>query len=343
MPTISANKTTLGYHLRGRPLSVRRDLGHVSCKHVADTVVSYMGHPGRPDRVSPETSALWFYLGNHAVGLLRGLYHEDEALPPEALKLVTTHYDRSTDLAMRLFGYLVLICTRESRHARDNSPWEEIGVTASEASLNYIKGLRGLNSEEAASRFKTAPPKDPMGRYTEALSIVFHKGAFSSGYGGPAWGEVADCLNRFVVGEYSAEMMLDVGFTLAHNNGPIFNKGMLFEGYDVGAFTRILDVQRAGQLPALALHDARVAKYVGLDLNHYVHSMVAHIPHEVPDYVDWYAVEELGSLGSYGQDKAAQVAKWGKPVAVAKKQAIQAATTYVVDHHTKLPKVKRAA
>jgi hypothetical protein len=41
----------------------------------------------------------------------------------------------------------------------------------------------------------------------------------------PKWGNIADTLRHLVTGELSPEMFCDLGFALAHNNGPIFNKG----------------------------------------------------------------------------------------------------------------------
>ena len=50
-----------------------------------------------------------------------------------------------------------------------------------------------------------------------------------------------------LTGTTSMEMLVDTGYTLAHNGGPIFNKGMMYTHYD-SHFLTILDLQRAGQM-----------------------------------------------------------------------------------------------
>ncbi len=67
-------------------------------------------------------------------------------------------------------------------------------------------------------------------------------------YGGPKWGEVADCLRSYVTGQTSAEALLDTAFTLAHNNGPVFNKGYIYK-HHTNRLIQILDIQAKGQIP----------------------------------------------------------------------------------------------
>jgi hypothetical protein len=46
------------------------------------------------------------------------------------------------------------------------------------------------------------------------LSLIFNKGKWQGGYGGKAWGSIADCLLALVTGEYSPEMFCDLAFAL---------------------------------------------------------------------------------------------------------------------------------
>ena len=75
---------------------------------------------------------------------------------------------------------------------------------------------------------------------------------------------MTDCLVRFVSGEFSAEMMLDTVWTLAHNGGPIFNKGQ-FYACTANAL-RILDVQRSGQIPEAVLFDHAIEGFADAEL-----------------------------------------------------------------------------
>jgi hypothetical protein len=61
----------------------------------------------------------------------------------------------------------------------------------------------------------------------KCLSPTFNKGKWQGGYGGKAWGSIADCLLNLVTGEYSPEMFCDLAFALQHNNGSMFNKSII--------------------------------------------------------------------------------------------------------------------
>jgi hypothetical protein len=114
-----------------------------------------------------------------------------------------------------------------------------------------------------------------------------------------------------VWGRISAEMFLDTGFTLCHNGGPIFNKGMLYHHANKAELERILDVQRAGQIPQLVA--SKGTKFVTAPLSAYQSKMRELLGGEFDGYVDWFLVESLGSLGKYPTEKAQQAAKHGKP------------------------------
>ena len=125
---------------------------------------------------------------------------------------------------MRAFYYLLLICIRESRH--NKSLAQDLPKIKATFGVAVADFLTGINGGEAGihAKFLKAPPACAIGPFVDCLRWQFYHSKWTSGYGGKAWGTVADCLVRFVTGEYSAEMMLDTVWTLAHNNGPIFNK-----------------------------------------------------------------------------------------------------------------------
>jgi hypothetical protein len=126
---------------------------------------------------------------------------------------------------------LLLICTREARHnqslSKDKSTMDKMFGHALSDFFVSIKGGEATIHQ----KLLTNPPPATIGKYCECLVWQFYNSKWNGGYGGKAWGNIADCLNRFVHGEYSAEMMLDTVWTLSHNNGPIFNKGVFYEMY----------------------------------------------------------------------------------------------------------------
>jgi hypothetical protein len=140
------------------------------------------------------------------------------------------------------------------------------------------------------------------------LVEVFHTGKFSGGFGGEAWGAIADVLNDYVHGKLTAEMMLDTAFTLCHNNGPIFNKGMLYDGYTSDIYT-ILDVQRSGQVPQLvySCDVIQVNTEAVQEVWKTCYGALGDKLLENTHYVDWFKVEALGALHSYTAKKKLQL------------------------------------
>ena len=143
------------------------------------------------------------------------------------------------------------------------------------------------------------------------MKWMFYNSKWSKGYGGKAWGRVADCLVKFVAGEFTAEMMLDTNWALAHNNGPIFNKGIFYQ-YHTPMLKKILDIQRSGQIPEAIIEDnGHVSEYVTPEIFDHASWLKTRFPASIGDYVDWYKVEHLGAVQSYTSDKIEQSKKYG--------------------------------
>lgn len=260
----------------------------------------------------PETDALKFYLLNHVNAIVSQRVHPLEPLGKYLLLVEQYHYGLAV-MSTRMFYYLLLICTRESRHTKNTGSyssgvWQVVRKPHSAEVFEKLRAfhhsLLGNSSSMAVDRLRSSPPEVTLGSYTRFLVDVFNHGTYSSGYGGKAWGRVATVLHRYVAGEISAEAMMDTAFTLCHNNGPIFNKGMLFSNYSHDIY-KILDVQRSGQIPQLI-----ASKGVSAAVNQAVRVLwdMAHniLGAEVEGTVDWYKVEALGALKTYTAEKKAQ-------------------------------------
>jgi hypothetical protein len=267
----------------------------------------------------PEAEALWFYGLNHGMAELRKRYAPLEPMTGAHCGFVNENYRCLGPKAVRAFYYLLLICTRESRHVHQTGTLAAKGAKQ-EGACAFIKSISGAGSASAYKRFLEAPPDCTIGQYVNLLRQVFYHGNFASGYGGPAWGQVCDSLCRFVSGEFTAEMMLDNVWTLAHNNGPVFNKGMLYTVY-TPTLQRILDVQASGQVPEMVLTDQAVQQFVAPGLQRMMLDLKDTLPGVIGKYVDWYAVELLGAKSAYPGEKAQQAALHGVPVGVTEKQA----------------------
>ena len=333
---------TLAYH-SSRVLSIKRDMSAVPCKNVAAQLAEYKKSNNPQDEYAcPERQALWFYGMNHGVALIANKFAPLEPLPEWELSFVKAYHRELNKRAVRAFYYLLLICTREARHNQSlATDLPKMTEKFGEKVANFFKAIKGGEAGIAA-KFVTNPPSASIGDYCEAIRWQFYHSKWNGGYGGKAWGQIADCLCRFVKGEYSAEMMLDTIWTLSHNNGPIFNKGEFYSMYNHSAIIRILDVQRSGQIPQGILFDPVLSGYSDNALRNWMQGLKDRYS-EIGDYVDWEVVEALGSVKKYPVEKEQQWAAYGmseaakaaKAAAEAKKKAAAEALKKKQAEHAK--------
>ncbi len=247
--SLMASRNTLRHQL-ARPLCTKREMGGISAQSTARAMRT-LTDQYKNALVSPEAMAVRFYLLQHAMSDIRTRFGLDEPMG-DAAPVVELHHSYGVELGQRMFTYLLLICTREARHTGTALPFHEKVVSKFGGPFQqFLAQIQGLHSDAAVEWFMSNPPDVELGTYTKGLEYVFRKGHFSGGYGGAGWADVAEVLNNFVNGTISAEMMLDIAFTLAHNGGPIFNKGMVFSMYDPTRLRMILDIQASGQIPHL--------------------------------------------------------------------------------------------
>ena len=300
---------TLAFH-QSRVLTTHRDMSGVPCSAITQAVSTYKDMHEK-DGTKAESEALWFYGMNHGMALISANRASLEPLAPWELAFVKEYHEQLGPKAIKAFYYLFLICTREFRHIKSmtkDAPKikKEFGEKVGVFLENYIAG--GEAKIEAA--LLNNPPDVTLGTFVKSLQWGFYHSSWNGGYGGPAWGSVTDCLVRFVEGEFTAEMMLDTVWTLSHNNGPIFNKGFFYCS-SFPHLIRVLDVQRAGQVPEGCLHDLTISKYCEPDLRAHMQALYKQFPGKLGAYVDWEVVEALGSVNKYHAEKTAQAAKYG--------------------------------
>lgn len=316
----SMKRDTLAYQLGVRPLTqlVNREAWPLSkvahdFNRARSKGLGVIGTPelSLPTIGQPEQDALLFYLLNHSVSLVRQRVHPLEPLG-EYLPIVEAYNREIAIRSQRMFYYLLAICTRESRHNKASSSWNEmIGLRAKYGNeiLDFHYLIKGTSSSAAVEKFTEFQFEGTLGPYTKFLAEVFRVGNYSSGYGGVAWAVVAEVLRDYVSGVLSAEMMMDTAFTLAHNNGPIFNKGMFFKNYSSTLY-KILDVQRSGQIPQLIPELDVLYVAPGTPVRSYWESGCQLFP-EFKEGVDWHKVEALGAKNKYSEEKANQKKKPG--------------------------------
>jgi len=305
-------RNTLDFHL-SRPLTSYRDMSYVPLKVFCQKFKKAMRDE---DKVPPETEALWFYGLNHCLSIIQSKYDRYEPMSEWDADFVDRYYNIMAAKAVRAFYYLVMICVREVRHNQslDKNLPRMTKLFSSEVAEWFHKHD---NESHILKRFQQEPPDTSLGHFFECVRWQFYNSKWLKGYGGKAWGEITDCLLRFIKGETSPEIMLDTIWTLSHNNGPIFNKGHFYSHYS-SYLVRILDVQRSGQIPEAILHDKVIAEFCHEELITLVKLFTQHHPNQFGDYVDWYKVEALGALYNYPKDKEEKLAKYGMTESIKK-------------------------
>lgn len=244
-------------------------------------------------RVLPDSAAIEFYLMNHGWGLV-SVSGCDYSPLGKYEEFVEEYIESQSTESIRMFYYLLMICTRECRHMKQDSKKSALFTKYSELHTFFSHYVNDTSSmDQIKKTCEMVPTTITMGVYTDWLVDAFSC-SYSPGYGGSAWKKVAVCLQAFVHGKISAEAMMDTAYTLAHNNGPIFNKGMLYENY-TGNFLKILDIQAAGQIPQYVYTEPSDAaqKSVGT-----VHKLVDLFP-ALGAPVDWKLVNAVSKTGPH--------------------------------------------
>jgi hypothetical protein len=306
--SVAAPKNTLAYQLKGRPLTMKRDLSHVSITQV--TPVIRMFHQAHGEDTQPETDAIMFYLANHAMKELAFRFDPLEPLPDWAMEMCNEYHRVAAVAAARAFYYMLMITAREARHNKNKEDWSWKNKVKAKFGSGPMMALTHYPDHASVDKvtdvFDQHAAGAPLGDICRSIVYTHYEGSFHGSYGGPAWGNVSDCMTAFATGQASAEVMLDTVWTLVHNGGPIFNKGMLYNCYDGQSLQEVLDIQRAGQIPRLVL--APYGKFVAAEewvndgAKKFAEFFIQHMG-EVGEFrrepVDFQQVQELGAVGNY--------------------------------------------
>ena len=209
------------------------------------------------DTVNPENEAVSFYALNHAASIVRRKFTENEPLPAWAQEIMATYTEVCGLQGERILHYLLLITTREMRHLYPGTEtfWKKVQKEFGDKGVANLKNISSDGNEDTAmNKYLITPPAMTIGEYTKTLSLGFHKGSWGGSYGGKPWGDTTDALVSMLTGNTSMEILVDTGYTLAHNGGPIFDKAAahMYSHYGSHLLT-VLDVQRAGQMLELML------------------------------------------------------------------------------------------
>lgn len=226
-------------------------------------------------RKSPCDYAMTYYLGQHILGRVRERYLPFEPLPDKLVAFLEAYSKwLEVEAIPRAVAYLLIACTRETRHGSANSKlqtWANpdifqfwLHLVAKQTSICVQRILcREAYIMTGGDSYKHVYEK-PVSEYVEHLcqfltpndtGLLFPAGA----YGGPKWHNNATTLESYIEGDISGEVFLDCVWNLVHNGGPIFDKDVLFKdyhgepsfsGYSNCALVDVLKWQKKGSLYA---------------------------------------------------------------------------------------------
>lgn len=288
-----------------------QDLSSLPMPLAVKPIKAYWENPAT-DKASPDLEAVEFYALNHAVAKIQAAFDKDEVLPQWAQDVLSRYVEVVAAQGSRLYSYMLLIVTRETRHfgAGMGGAW---WTSMNSAYKSFHSQIKGNDSHAVAKHVVTAPPELTLGAYVSCVTDVFAKGKWGHSYGGPAWANISSTMLRMVKGETSMVGMLDTAYTLAHNGGPMFNKGMLYHGYS-NEFIKILDVQCGGYMPEAILNNEFKNLAVPQTLATLIQTVNENLPGAFQAQVDWNDVEKKGAKHSYATEKAKMKKAPPKPV-----------------------------
>jgi hypothetical protein len=210
---------------------------------------------------TPEAQVYSFYTMNHIVYS----YLEKQCisrLDTLGEGLVSEYLQKQSREAVRLFYYLLIACVREYRHTPKYSKYlgEKNGIDytplgdKSQALEDFFLSLKKSRSSSLILTKFLSLSSDLFMVGQLLLDIhrqfLFGRWASNSLFGGKLWSTISGLLLSFVSGEISPEIMQDQAYSLSHNTGFVFNKGVFYKNYKYSHLVFLLDLQRLGCLPS---------------------------------------------------------------------------------------------
>lgn len=298
--------------------------------------------------VSPDQDAYNFYLWDDVFMKLNQKFPYGVKLPDKYSALAREAYNYKVKSCHRALLYNLVIITREARHFK-TSPALKCGTKTSLAIVKkFVHTIQDSSSEGNVKAWISDLPNMDVKTFIDCLVTIFEKGVFNGGFGGYKWAEIAKNVQRFVSGQVNMLIMADTAYTLSHNNGPIFNKGMWYTQY-TGMFLSLLDVQRSGQIPKLLFDKSPyMFSFRSTCINYNYISPYDSILQELYEFnsnvhVDWQVIMAIGvDKGEASSMYANQVELYG----ATNKPAFEGMTVkgfIRIDHLNKIAYGERAA
>jgi len=240
-----------------------------------------------------------FYLAESAVQFLTFDAKQDLELGSKAdlLYRLEKYQQRVTNDAVdRFFTYWCFACVGEFRHIQNLT-----------GSKHFTKCLKALVSSGKGNRRATQTSSETLAIFKvfgedvvlQAIEDYFDETDgekhWGKGYGGEAWGTIAENARLFVTGKRNAKVFLDTSFSIQHNGGLALDKSpaMCVGTYDYNdcdakdIMNKVLDSQATDNLEGLLNVVSRIASKELVELVDCIPD-VHHFKFPVPIEQDFY-------------------------------------------------------
>ena len=266
--------------------------------HGYDKYLVMYNEEGIKLQISPIHHAFMFYYVDHFLMDVDNKF--GNSIPEYVIEYVKVSLRIRYIVGIHMFYYLLMICHREVRYVHSGGSYTKFFEKEENKEYKeYFDNFRGSSSYDALTTLTKHSNEFLMIDFVRVIMDLFYKGSFSSAYGGKNWGNIAKVLYKFLIGEYSLFVMTDMAFALEHNTGNIFNKGVFYESMYSSVMTQVLDCQRAGVIPQYFNNFVAYNDKVIQEFKDNFSDKVSEIFPSYKDAVDWGAVNEAGSVGTY--------------------------------------------
>lgn len=224
---------------------------HMVMKHIID---KYKKEKQLNLNIAQE--ALRFYFMDHCFHLVKNENKTIAQLSPEMSELVNLYLNELSKTSQRIFTYIICASLYEAGRmpAQTDKFWEFIetqyGSKIHDVLYNVkVSGWGNIKEKEILKL------NEPIQTFLSAIMSCFSSGKWWFGAGGKAWSDITRCARDVTEGHHSLQEMTDLAFSLCHDRGCMFDRGIIYSVYGNNTshhnvtIYHVLDIQASGQIP----------------------------------------------------------------------------------------------
>jgi hypothetical protein len=199
--------------------------------------------------------ALRFYFMDHCFHLVKNENKTIAQVSPQMADLIDLYLKELSKTSQRVFTYIISASLYEAGRmpAQTGKFWEFIETQYGSKVFDVLNNTKGSNWGHLKEK-EILKLNDPIQTFLSAIMACFSSGKWWFGAGGKAWSDITRCARDVTEGHYSLQEMTDLAFSLCHDRGCMFDRGIIYNvgGYGVNSnlnIYQVLDIQASGQIP----------------------------------------------------------------------------------------------